>query len=177
MNSTASLIQRNANFATHRFTPGLRMVPSSKTIIVACVDPRVDPSNILELELGEAAVIRNVGGRVTPTLLQELDMLRSVTRAAGGDLGPGWQLIIMHHTDCGITRLTRSPEQLAAYFQVDEDSVQSKAINDPRAAVAVDVATLKTASSLSRELVVSGLVYDVTTGLAETVVTPSHLGH
>jgi carbonic anhydrase len=153
------------------------MVPSSKTIIVACVDPRVDPSNILELELGEAAVIRNVGGRVTPTLLQELDMLRSVTRAAGGDLGPGWQLIIMHHTDCGITRLTRSPEQLAAYFQVDEDSVQSKAINDPRAAVAVDVATLKTASSLSRELVVSGLVYDVTTGLAETVVTPSHLGH
>jgi carbonic anhydrase len=176
MNATAPLIQRNADFATHRFTPGLRMVPSSKTIVVACVDPRVDPSDILELELGEAAVIRNVGGRVTPALLHELVMLRNVTRAAGGALGPGWQLIIMHHTDCGITRLTRSPEQLAAYFQVDEDPVQSKAINDPRAAVAIDVAALKTGSTLSSELVVSGLVYDVTTGLVETIVPPSHLG-
>jgi carbonic anhydrase len=176
MNAPASLLERNAAFATHRFAAGLRMLPSSKTIVVACVDPRVDPSDIFGLELGEAAVIRNVGGRVTPALLQELSMLRSVTRAAGGDLGPGWQLIVVHHTDCGITRLTISPEQLAAYFQVDEDPVQAKAVTDPRAAVAVDVAALKAAPSLSHELVVSGLVYDVTTGLVETVVTPSHLG-
>lgn len=168
MNATASLLERNAAFATHQFDADLRMVPWSKTIVVACVDP----STIFGLALGEAAVIRNVGGRVTPTLMQELDMLRSVTRAAGGDLGPGWQLIIVHHTDCGITRLTRSPEQLAAYFQVDKDPVQSKAINDPRAAVVVDVATLKAASSLSRELVVSGLVYDVTTGLLVPLDNP-----
>ncbi|WP_425343349.1 carbonic anhydrase [Pseudofrankia saprophytica] len=35
-------------------------------MVVGCVDPRVDPTHVLGLEQGEAAVIRNVGGRITP---------------------------------------------------------------------------------------------------------------
>jgi carbonic anhydrase len=124
------------------------MMPLLKTIVIGCVDPRVESSDVLGIALGEAAVLRNVGGRVTPPLVQELTMLRKVTQAAGGDLGPGWELIVLHHTDCGITRLEGSPDLLAAFFDVETERLRAKAINDPRAAVAVDVAALKADPSL-----------------------------
>jgi carbonic anhydrase len=151
-------------------------MPRLKTIVIGCVDPRVAPNDVLSFELGDAAAIRNVGGRVTPALVQELAMLRKVTQAAGGDIGPEWEFIVLRHTDCGITRLEGSPELLAAFFDVEEDRLEAKAVNDPRAAVAVDVAALKADPSLPAGVLVSGLVYDVATGLVETVVAPSVLG-
>jgi len=78
------------------------------------VDPRVDPVDVFGVEAGEAAIIRNVGGRVTPSTIDTLAMLRQVTRAAGGDLAAGWNLVVLHHTDCGITRLGGAPKLLAA---------------------------------------------------------------
>ena len=59
---------------------------------------------------------------------------------------------------------------LADYFQIDPAELAAKAILDPRAAVAVDVAVLK-ANPLTSEWALSGLVYDVNTGLVETIVT------
>ena len=44
MDIDKALIQRNADFAAHRFTSGLKMMPSLKTIVIGCVDPRVDPT-------------------------------------------------------------------------------------------------------------------------------------
>ena len=79
------LAQGNAGFSTHRFTSGLHIVPSLKVFIIGCVDPRVDPAQILGLELGEAAMIRNIGGRITSSVLDELVLLRKLTQAAGGD--------------------------------------------------------------------------------------------
>jgi carbonic anhydrase len=65
-----TLTRRNEAFASSRFSRGLKIVPSLKTLIVGCVDPRVDPVDVLGLALGEAAVIRNVGGRVTPDVIE-----------------------------------------------------------------------------------------------------------
>ncbi len=107
-----------------------------------CVDPRVDPTDVLGLAPGEVAAIRNVGGRVTHEALDGLAMLRAVTRAAGADLGAGWEVVVLHHTDCGITRLQDEPTLLASYFGVEVDSVGTKAVDDPHAAAAVDVAAL-----------------------------------
>jgi carbonic anhydrase len=64
---------------------------------------------------------------------------------------------------------------LAAFFDIDAERLGAKAINDPRVAVAVDVAALKADPSLPAGILVSGLVYDVATGLIETVVAPSLL--
>ena len=135
--------QRNAEFAAHEHPASLRLMPTSKTILIGCVDPRVPPSDVLGVELGEAAIIRNVGGRVTPGLIRELNMLTTVTQVAGGVLGPGWNLVVLQHTDCGITRLVDSPDQLAAFFEIAENELEAKAVGDPRDAVAVDVAALK----------------------------------
>jgi carbonic anhydrase len=54
--------ERNAEFAAHH-SSGLRLMPTSKTILIGCVDPRVPPSRVLGIEVGEAAILRNVGGR------------------------------------------------------------------------------------------------------------------
>jgi carbonic anhydrase len=171
-----TLTSRNAEFAQDGFVPGLKMLPSSRTMIVSCVDPRVDPMDVLKLEPGEAAIIRNVGGRVTPALFQTMAILRAVTRAAGGEVGTGWNLIVMHHTDCGISGCYhQAPDLLAAYMGVPTDQLDTLAITDPHKAVAIDVAALKANPMLPGGFSVSGLVYDVATGTIETVVPPALL--
>ena len=62
---------------------------------------------------------------------------------------------------------------LAHYFQIEEGKVATKAVTDPRAAVAGDVALLKTIPALPGKWLVSGLVYDVATGLVEIVMPPA----
>jgi carbonic anhydrase len=64
MNVIDTLTQRNEAFASSRFSAELKIIPSLKTMIIGCVDPRVDPVDIFGLAPGEAAVIRNVGGRI-----------------------------------------------------------------------------------------------------------------
>ena len=175
MDTLSTLGERNADFAANRFPPGLTLVPALKAMIISCVDPRVDPAHVLGLGLGDAAIIRNVGGRVTPAAVAELAMLRKVTQAGGGDMGAGWDLVVIHHTQCGITRLVDEPAMLAAYFGVDEHDVPAKSVTDPHEAVAVDVAALKASPVLADGFLVSGLVYDVQTGRADVVVAPSLL--
>ncbi len=166
------LAQGNAGFSTYRFASGLKIIPSLKVFIIGCVDPRVDPAQVLGLELGEAAMIRNIGGRITSTVLDELVLLRKLTQAAGGDFDQGWNFVVLQHTDCGILRMQGEQQRLANFFGVDEDSLNAKSVPDPYAAVQVDVTALRTAADLPSGIRCAGMVYDVGTGLIETVVSP-----
>lgn len=172
METIETLTTRNGAFAAHGFSPHLSLLPSLRTMIVGCVDPRVDPVFVLGLQPGETAVIRNVGGRITPATLQAMAMLQQVSAEHGARPGGRFDLIVLHHTDCGITSLRHRPELLAGYFGVDPADLEARAVGDPRAAVAVDVAVLRASPHLPREWVVSGLVYDVHTGRVEVVVPP-----
>lgn len=171
-----TLTQRNADFANTGFTTGLKMMPSRKTMIIGCVDPRVDPMDILQLEPGEAAIIRNVGGRVNPALLETMAILRVVSQVGGQEVGTGWNLIVLHHTNCGIVGCYhQAPELLAKQMGVPLEGLDALAITDPYKAVALDVAALKANPKLPGGFTVTGLVYDVTTGKVETVVPPALL--
>ncbi len=171
------LVQRNHEFAAHGFVAGLSMRPSLRTLIISCADPRVDPVHILGLEPGEAVVLRNVGGRVTPGTLELLTMLLQVPTGAGAPASNNasaaaspFQVIVLHHTDCGITRLASNTEMMAEYFGVPPAELPAKAIEDPRAAVASDIATLRAIPEAPSAILVSGLVYDTETGLIDVVV-------
>ncbi|MGA7671934.1 MAG: carbonic anhydrase [Nitrolancea sp.] len=167
------LRRRNAEFAESRFTP-LPLRATLNTTVVTCVDPRVDPAHILGVDLGEAGIIRNIGGRITPTTLQQFALLRQLPRQQSpGDVVN--HLVVLHHTDCGIIRMQQYRDQLAEYFGIPENQLETKAIPDPHVAVKVDVALLAATPDIPRSLVVSGLVYDVETGLIETVVPPTPL--
>jgi len=114
--------------------------------------------------------MRNIGGRITPAALRSWALLG---RLGQGQPPRNGHLVILHHTDCGITRLADYPEQLAAFFEIPADELASKAVDDPYAAVRVDAAIARHTLPPSR--LVSGLVYDVNTGLIE-IVDPGHRG-
>jgi carbonic anhydrase len=171
-----TLLHRNTEFVSQGFNPNLRMMPSSRTFIIGCLDPRVDPMNIFKLEAGEAAIFRNIGGRVTPAVLETIGLLRSISKAFGTKIGPGASLIVLHHTDCGINHIYKdAPDLLARHMGVASEQLDTLAITDPRKSVAVDVAALKADPRVPGAYTVSGLVYDVATGKVETVAPPAIL--
>jgi carbonic anhydrase len=180
MNTLDSFLERNKNFAASQSAarePMPRALPNVKAIIIGCADMRVDPAHVLGIKSGEAVVMRNIGGRITPGLLEQLALLGRIGEVAGAIPGGGgeFHLIVLQHTDCGITRLVGDPALLTRYFQTTEGELKKKNVTDPRAAVAVDVALLRTIPQLPREWLISGLVYDVPTGLVEMVVPPALL--
>lgn len=176
MNVIDELTQRNTRFATSAFQDDLQIMPSIKTLIIGCIDPRVDPANIFGLKAGEAAVIRNIGGRINPATLQSMAIVRTIAAVKGKEVGLGWNLIVLHHTDCGITPcLLHAPALLASNLGVEPAELEKLAIADPYAAVAIDVAALKANPQLPAGLLVTGMVYDVATGTVEVVVPPALL--
>ena len=68
----------------------------------------------------------------------------------------------------GIRRLADYPDQLADYFEIPVADLDSKAVSDPYAAVRIDVGIAR--QMFPPSVLVSGLVYDVNTGLVEVVV-------
>src|SRR5277367_6898437 len=181
MNTLDNLLQRNKEFAAQQSAAGTRMpsfpraMLNTKAFIIACADMRADPAHVLGIKPGEAVVLRNIGGRFTPGLLEQLALLGRIGEVAGENPGGGgeFHLVVLQHTDCGITRLAGDTAKLAHYFQISEGDLKTKAITDPRAAVVVDVAALRAIPALPGAWLISGLVYDVATGLVDVVVPPA----
>jgi carbonic anhydrase len=181
MNSLDSMLERNRDFAAQQSAAGTlmpslpRALPNVKAIIIGCADMRVDPAHVLGIKPGEAVVIRNIGGRIVPGLLEQLGLLGRISEVAGENPGGGgeFHIIVLQHTDCGITRLVGDTAMLAHYFQIQERELKTKAVTDPRSAVAVDVAALRAIPALPGKWLISGLIYDVATGLVEIVMPPA----
>ena len=143
MTTLDTLLERNQDFASRPFPKDLPLLPTLRAMLIGCVDPRVDPALLLGLGLGEAVVIRNVGGRITPATLQTVGMLNRIAQVGGGNPAGEFHLIVLQHTHCGITRLDQDPDMLANYFGTGQEGVKAKAVDSPHAAVAVDVAARK----------------------------------
>ncbi|WP_250456175.1 carbonic anhydrase [Caballeronia sp. ATUFL_M2_KS44] len=175
MDFNAVMLERNAAFVETTFSSELKMMPTTGTVVVGCVDPRVDPAHVLGLKQGEAAIIRNVGGRVDKHLLETLAVLSVVAKSAGRPNGAR-NLVLLQHTDCGIIGCYRhAPGLLAKHLGVAPDSLDDLAVTDPYEAVALDVAALQANEQLPDDVMVSGLVYDVKTGRVETIVPAAPL--
>jgi carbonic anhydrase len=174
MSVVDELLDRNARFAESEHEE-LPFLPRKSALVLTCVDHRVDPAHTLGLELGEAVVIRNGGGRVTPAALHNLAMLAAV-RATGGGSPEGFELILMQHTDCGVGRLLADHvDALAAYFEVPADQVAAKSPDDPYKGIRVDMEALAENPLIPGSLSVTGMVYDVHTGKAEVIERRSPL--
>jgi carbonic anhydrase len=171
MNNLELMLKHNKEFAAP-MPPLPQSLETLKAVIVGCADMRVDPAYVLGIKPGEAVVLRNIGGRVTPGLLEEFALLGRIGKVAGTIPGSGgeFHLIVLHHTDCGSTRLVGDPAMLAHYFQIPEKEVAARSVPDPRKSVVVDVAALRAIAALPGEWLISGLVYDVATGQVEVVV-------
>jgi carbonic anhydrase len=171
MDVLETLAARNDEFARTGFVPGLALLPQLRTMILGCVDPRVDPAHILGVALGEAAVIRNIGGRITPHVIAEIALLAHLTETLVGFVPPT-DVIVMQHTDCGITRLQEPPEMLADFFGVEAVALNDKHVEDPWIAVERDVALLRGSPKIPDAFRITGVVFDVGTGHIEIVDRP-----
>lgn len=168
------LLERNAQFA-ETFTPLPLGLPTARVIVITCVDHRVDPAIILGLELGDAPVLRNAGGRVAQATIEEISYLAFLGRKlageqVAGDLGV--EVAVIHHTQCG-TGFLDDPDfrrEASDATGVAEGALRATAVGDPYATVAVDVQRLLDSPLLPPGLGVSGHVYDVETGRVTTIV-------
>ncbi|WP_431218871.1 carbonic anhydrase [Leifsonia xyli] len=166
-------LQRNALFAETGAFRDKPIYPASGICVVTCLDPRTDPAAFLGVELGEAAVLRNAGGRVNQNVIDDLALitfLADVKLKQGVE--PLFEVVVVHHTDCGTKPLADPTfrSNFAARAGLDEAALLQEAVVDPVVTVRHDVEKLLHSTTLSPRISVSGHVYDVATGLVSTVI-------
>jgi len=175
--SMTTLLDRNRRFVEQFKAGNLAIRPRMSTIILTCLDSRVDPTHIFGLGLGDALVIRNAGGRITPEVMRDLAILGILAANMPGPSAMQPELIVMHHTDCGMCRLANAAiqRQVAERLGVGVDEAKAMAIIDPTASVQDDIEQLRQTPETPDQLIVSGLVYDVKNGTLNQVAPPAPL--
>jgi carbonic anhydrase len=174
MTRMTPLLERNEQFA-RTYTPAALGLPASQVIVVTCLDHRVDPAIVLGLQLGDAPVIRNAGGRVTRAVIDDIAYLAFLAEQLfGGQLEDGrlFEVAVIHHTQCG-TGFLADPgfrHQAAEATGLAEAALEASVVADPHATVQADVERLLTSPLLSPKVSVSGHVFDIATGRVTTVV-------
>ena len=79
---------------------------------------------------------------------------------------------MIHHTQCGAGALGDDAfrRRYAERIGAEESTLREHAILDPVATVTSDVERIRSAHAISPRVTVSGHVYDVTTGLVQTLI-------
>src|SRR5277367_6837492 len=108
MSVTDEHLKNNAAYAAG-FTGPLPLPPSSHLAVVACMDARLNVYAILGLGDGEAHVIRNAGGVITDDEIRSLAISQRLLGTT--------EIILIHHTDCGM--LTFTDDQFKTAIQAD----------------------------------------------------------
>lgn len=166
-----SALERNRAFAAAGGHQGAVVFPNLRLFVITCLDPRVDPAHVLGLGLSDAMVVRNVGGRVTPEVINDVAFIAQLIENIIPD-GPLFEVAVIHHSQCGTGALADDTfrHRYAERIGADQSTLREHAVLDPAETVTRDVERLRSAPALSPRLTVSGHVYDVVTGLVETVI-------
>ena len=170
-------LERNRAFAAAGGHEGAIVFPNLRLFVITCLDPRVDPAHFLGLALSDAIVVRNVGGRVTPEVIDDVAFIGQIAESALPD-GPLFEVAVIHHTQCGAGALADDGfrRRYAERIGADESTLRDRAILDPTATVTRDVERLRSSPAISPRIIVSGHVYDVVSGLVQTVVRDPDVG-
>ncbi|WP_405780342.1 carbonic anhydrase [Streptomyces sp. NBC_00859] len=174
MSHFATYMERNkafANTGAKEHVPEIPFIPFEQTFVITCIDPRVEPAAVLGVELGEAIVLRSVGGRVTPAVLQDVAWISHLHEAKTPD-ADWFDLAVIHHTDCGSGLFADAGlrRDFVARGGYDDATIAGLAVLDPAVTVRKDVELLRSSPQLSSRVHVSGHAYDLRTGLLTTVV-------
>ena len=174
MTNMTRLLERNEQFAS-TYTSAALGLPAAQVVVVACLDHRVDPAIVLGLQLGEAPVIRNAGGRVTQAVIDDIAFLAFLIdqlSAAQGAADTLFEVAVVHHTQCG-TGFLADPgfrQLTAAATGLAEAALEASAVADPYTTVKADVERLLASPQLSPRVSVSGHVYDIASGRVTTTL-------
>ncbi|KAK0212428.1 carbonic anhydrase [Desarmillaria ectypa] len=167
MSTPQGLIKHNEKYAATFNKGDLPLPPSKKLIVVTCMDARIDPAASLGIELGEAHIIRNAGGRAQ-------DALRSII-ISQRLLGTR-EIAVLHHTNCGMTTFTTQDLQTKI---VDEDGAEAASLVNQidylefsklEESVKHDVKYLQSHPLVLKDTPITGWIYHVESGKVTQVV-------
>jgi carbonic anhydrase len=173
MTRITPLLERNEQF-TRTYTSAALGLPTTQLVVVSCLDHRVDPAIVLGLQLGDAPVIRNAGGRVTQAVIDDIAFLAYLIDQLSGAQAADtlFEVAVVHHSQCG-TGFLADPSfrrLAAAATGLAEAALEASAVPDPHTTVKADVERLLTSPLLSPKVSVSGHVYDIASGRVTTTV-------
>jgi carbonic anhydrase len=153
---TDELLANNARYA-ESFSGPLPLPPAKHLAVIACMDARLDVYRILGLQEGEAHVIRNAGGVVTD---DEIRSLAISQRLLGTE-----EIILIHHTDCGM--LTFTDDEFKRAVQNDtgiKPEWATEAFPDLEEDIRQSIARIKANPFVPHKDAIRGFVFDVATG-------------
>jgi carbonic anhydrase len=157
------LLDENRRFAAGFGGAAIPARAAKGLALVTCMDTRMDPLPVLGLRPGDAKIIRNAGGRVTPDALRSLIL---ATRMLGVR-----RIAVMQHTDCALA-FTTDDDIRHALGVPDAADWEFLAMADPDADLRRDVDAVRSCPLLAPGVTVVGWRYDVKTGLVERVIEP-----
>ncbi|MBB5080078.1 beta-class carbonic anhydrase [Nonomuraea endophytica] len=148
----------NADRYAATFDKGELPLPPAKGIaVVACMDARLNVYGLLGLREGDAHVIRNAGGVITADERRSLAISQRLLGTT--------EIILIHHTDCGMLTFTDDAfkEAIRAETGIKPDW-SAEAFSDLEGDVAQSVARVKADPFIPHRDEVRGFVYEVETG-------------
>ena len=156
--STIDDLLRNAENYAASFEKGdLPLPPARKLAVLACMDARLNPYSLLGLQEGDAHIIRNAGGVVTD---DEIRSLAISQRLLGTE-----EILLIHHTDCGMQTFTDDAFKRAVQDDVGiKPEWAAEAFDDLDEDVRQSIARIKASPFIPRKDSVRGCVYEVETG-------------
>jgi carbonic anhydrase len=162
MSVTDEYLRNNAVYAG-RFSGPLPLPPARQVAVVACMDARLNVYGILGLAEGEAHVIRNAGGVVTDDEIRSLAISQRLLGTT--------EIILIHHTDCGM--LTFTDDQFKRAIQ-DETGIKpawaAEAFTDLDEDVRQSIARIEASPFIPHKDGIRGFVFDVATGKLNEVI-------
>ena len=156
--STTDELLRNAEDYAASFDKGdLPLPPARKVAVLACMDARLNPYGLLGLHEGDAHVIRNAGGVVTD---DEIRSLAISQRLLGTE-----EIILIHHTDCGMLTFTDDDFKRSVQDDVGiKPEWAAEAFRDLDEDVRQSIGRIKASPFIPRKDAVRGFVYEVESG-------------
>lgn len=158
MSVVDDVVAANERFAEGFDQGAAAMPPAKQLAVLTCMDARLHPERFLGLDIGDAHVIRNAGGRAS------VDAIRSLI-ISSRLLGTR-EFAVIHHTDCGM--LTFSNEDLHAKLRdetgADASDIDFLPFSDLEEGVREDVGRIRSSPFVDDGIPVTGFVYDVRTG-------------
>jgi carbonic anhydrase len=157
MTVTDELLANNDTYAAGFDKGSLPLRPGRKLAVVACMDARLNVYAALGLTEGDAHVIRNAGGVVTD---DEIRSLAISQRLLGTE-----EIILIHHTDCGM--LTFTDDDFRAAIQQDtgiKPEWAAESFTDLEQDVRQSIARIKASPFIPRKDQIRGFIYEIETG-------------
>ncbi|MEU7767185.1 carbonic anhydrase [Nocardia sp. NPDC049190] len=163
MTVTDEYLQNNVAYAS-TFQGPLPLPPSKGVAVVACMDARLNVYGALGLGEGEAHVIRNAGGVITADEIRSLAISQRL-------LGTR-EIILIHHTDCGMLTFTDDDFTATIYQETGiKPEWSAEAFSDLDTDVRQSIARIVASPFVPHKDSIRGFVFDVATGTLNEVVT------